>query len=191
MRDPIIYIVDDQRAVCSALREMLSVLGHEAEAFGSARDFLVALDATRPACLVADVRMPDMDGIELVRELVRRRLAVPTVLMSGYADVQMAVEAIKAGAEDLIEKPGSDELTLAIERCLTLSTEQFARRQSLDDVERKIPFSDSERNPGVRSRGARPHESRNRGRSGQESADSRIATEFKSWRRCKPTTLRC
>jgi two-component system, LuxR family, response regulator FixJ len=138
MRKPIIYIVDDQLAVCSALREMLSVRGNEVEAFGSARNFLDAFDATRPACLVADVRMPDMDGIELVRELERNRVGIPAVLMSGYADVQMAVKAIKAGAEDFIEKPGGDELTLAIERCLALSTERFASRQSQDDLERRF-----------------------------------------------------
>jgi two-component system response regulator FixJ len=138
MCKPIIYIVDDQLAVCSALGEMLSVLGNEVETFCSARDFLVALDATRPACLVADVRMPDMDGIELVRELARRSVGIPAVLMSGYADVRMAVEAIKAGAEDFIEKPGGDELTLTIERCLALAAEQFAGRQSRDDLERRF-----------------------------------------------------
>jgi two-component system, LuxR family, response regulator FixJ len=140
MRKPVIYIVDDQLEVSSALRELLSVLGNEAEAFRSAREFLDAFDHTRPACLLADVRMPDMDGIELVRELARRSLEVPAVLMSGYADIDMAVKAIKAGAEDFVEKPGGDELTSAIERCVALSAERFAARQSGDDLERRFRF---------------------------------------------------
>jgi two-component system response regulator FixJ len=144
MCKPIIYIVEDQPAVCSALGEMLSVLGNKVETFGSAREFLVALDATdandatRPSCLLADVRMPDMDGIELVRELARRSVSIPAVLISGYADVRMAVEAIKAGAEDFIEKPCGDDLTLAIERCIALSTGLFSGRQPEDDLERRF-----------------------------------------------------
>jgi two-component system response regulator FixJ len=138
MRKPIIYIVDDHLEVSSALRELLSVLGNEAEVFGSAREFLSAFDHTRPSCLLADVRMPDMDGIELVRELARGSVGTPAVLMSGYADVRMAVEAIKAGAEDFIEKPGGDELTSAIERCIALSTKLFTDRQLGDDLERRF-----------------------------------------------------
>jgi two-component system response regulator FixJ len=138
MRNPIIYIVEDQPAVRFALGEMLSVLGREVQTYGSAGEFLLALDATRPSCLLADVRMPDMDGIELVRELARRSVGIPAVLVSGYADVRMAVEAMKAGAEDFIEKPCGDELTLAIERCIALATMRLSGGRSEDDLERRF-----------------------------------------------------
>jgi two-component system, LuxR family, response regulator FixJ len=137
MSKPTVYIVDDQPAVCHGLSEMLSVLGYEVETFGSARRFLDTFDRARPGCLVADVRMPEMDGLELMHELSRRSIRLPVVLISGHADVPMAVAAIKAGAEDFIEKPLNDaQLIAAINRCLAQAFQQLASRQSLEDLER-------------------------------------------------------
>src|SRR5262245_59800312 len=113
MTKPTVYVVDDQPAVCHGLREFLSVLGYDVATFGSAQQFLKQLDAARPGCLVADVRMPVMDGIELMQELTRRSVRLPVVLISGHADVPMAVAAIKAGANDFIEKPINDALLIA------------------------------------------------------------------------------
>lgn len=116
---PTIFIIDDQQSVREALAEMLSVFGFDVETHASADAFLRAYEAPRPGCVVADVRMPGMDGIELVRELGRRAAALPVVLISGHADVPMAVAAIKAGAEDFIEKPVDDaQLVAAINRGL-------------------------------------------------------------------------
>jgi FixJ family two-component response regulator len=95
-----VYIIDDQQAVREALAEMLRLFGYSVESFASADAFLARVSAAPAGCIVADVRMPGMDGIELVRELARRRVALPVVLISGHADVPMAVAAIKAGAED-------------------------------------------------------------------------------------------
>lgn len=135
MTKPAVYIVDDQPAVRHALSEMLSVLGYDVETFGSAQDFLDAVVPDRPGCLVTDVRMPGMDGLELVLELSRRSIRLPVVLISGHADVPMAVMAIKAGAEDFIEKPLNDaHLVAAINRCLAQAFEQLAGRQSLGDL---------------------------------------------------------
>lgn len=139
MPRPTVYVVDDQPAVCHGLREMLSVLGYEVETFGSARQFLDSLDPARPGCLVADVRMPGMDGLELMQELARRAVRLPVVLISGHADVPMAVMAIKAGAEDVIEKPINDaQLVAAINRCLAQAFEQLAGRQSESELERRF-----------------------------------------------------
>src|SRR5262245_18009261 len=136
MTKPTVYIVDDQAAVCHGLREMLSVLGYQVETFGSAQQFLESFDRARAGCLVADVRMPGMDGLELVQELSRRSIQLPVILISGHADVPMAVAAIKAGAEDFIEKPLNDaQLIAAINRCLAQAFEQFAGRQSMQDLE--------------------------------------------------------
>ncbi|MEZ5817807.1 MAG: response regulator [Hyphomicrobiaceae bacterium] len=135
---PILYIVDDQPAVCHALSEMLSVLGYEVATFGSADQFLEAYKPPQAGCLIADVRMPGMDGIELMRELGLRNIHLPVILISGHADVPMAVAAIKAGAEDFIEKPVDDaQLVSAINRCLAQAFEQLAGRQSLQDLERR------------------------------------------------------
>jgi two-component system, LuxR family, response regulator FixJ len=139
MTRPIVYIVDDQPAICHALSEMLGVLGYEVETFASAQDFLAAFDPARPGCLVADVRMPGMDGIELMQELSRRSVRLPVVLISGHADVPMAVMAIKAGAEDFIEKPIDDkQLVAAINRCLAQAFESLAGRQTQEDLELKF-----------------------------------------------------
>jgi two-component system response regulator FixJ len=139
MTKPTVYIVDDQSAVCHGLREMLSVLGYEVETFGSAQQFLKLLDPTRPGCLVTDVRMPGMDGLELMKELARRSIGLPVMLISGHADVPMAVAAIKAGAEDFIEKPINDsQLVAAINRSLAQVFERLSSRQSMEELERRF-----------------------------------------------------
>jgi two-component system response regulator FixJ len=104
---------------------MLGVLGYSVKAYESADVFLAAIDERELGCIVADVRMPGTDGIGLVRELARRGIAMPVVLISGHADVPMAVAAIKSGAQDFIEKPVDDrQLVAAINRALARSFEQ-------------------------------------------------------------------
>ena len=124
-----------RRPCAQALGEMLRVLGYRVETYASADAFLEALSGPRPGCIVADVRMPGMDGIELVRELSRRGIALPVVLISGHGDVPMAVAAIKAGAEDFIEKPVDDaHLLAAINRCLARALDKLVREQSLEEL---------------------------------------------------------
>jgi two-component system, LuxR family, response regulator FixJ len=129
----VVNVIDDQDAVRNALAEMLRVFGYSVRTFDSADAFLAALTGEEAGCIVADVRMPGTDGIELVRELNRRNVALPVVLISGHADVPMAVTAIKAGAADFIEKPVDDvALLAAINRSLATT---YARQQSLGDVQ--------------------------------------------------------
>ena len=136
---PTLFLIDDQQAVREALGEMLRVLGYRVETCESADAFLEALTAPRPGCIVADVRMPGMDGIELVRELSRRGIALPVVLISGHGDVPMAVAAIKAGAEDFIEKPVDDaHLLAAINRCLARAFDKLVREQSLEELRLRL-----------------------------------------------------
>jgi two-component system response regulator FixJ len=130
-----VFVIDDQPSVRHALCEMLGAFGYDVEAFASADDFLRRLGAAQHACVVADVRMPGMDGIELVRELARRELALPVVLVSGHADVPMAVAAIKAGAEDFIEKPIDDaQLVAAINRGLARADVKRRAQERAQDV---------------------------------------------------------
>src|SRR5262249_15256551 len=135
MAVPTIFIIDDQESGRHALGEMLSVFGFTVETYDSADSFLQSIDPTWVGCLVADVRMPGTDGIELVRELNRRNIVLPVVLISGHADVPMAVAGIKAGAEDFIEKPIDDvQLVAAINRGLARTFEQQVRQQSLENL---------------------------------------------------------
>jgi two-component system response regulator FixJ len=130
-----VFVIDDQPSVREALCEMLSAFGYDVEGFASADDFLRRLGPAQQACVVADVRMPGMDGIELVRELARRELALPVVLVSGHADVPMAVAAIKAGAEDFIEKPIDDaQLVAAINRGLARASARRRAQERAQDV---------------------------------------------------------
>jgi two-component system, LuxR family, response regulator FixJ len=134
-----VFVIDDQQSVRHALAEMLGVFGFSVETYDSAMSFLAAIDPKRPGCVVADVRMPGMDGIELVRELAKRGAHIPVVLISGHADVPMAVAGIKAGAEDFIEKPVDDSaLIAAINRGLTRTFTQQVSHQSGETLTRQF-----------------------------------------------------
>lgn len=134
-----VFVIDDQKSVRDALGEMLGLFGFDVKTFDSAEGFLATLDGRQPGCVVADVRMPGMDGIELVRELSRRRITLPVVLISGHADVSMAVAAIKAGAEDFVEKPVDDVLLVAaINRGLARLIEEQSVRKSRGDLEARF-----------------------------------------------------
>ena len=118
-------LIDDQEDVRQALGEMLRLFGYTVDLYASATEFLGKANAPRPGCIISDVRMPGMDGIAFVKELARRPSRAPVVLISGHADVPMAVEALKAGAADFIEKPVDDvRLVASINRALALSAEQ-------------------------------------------------------------------
>jgi two-component system response regulator FixJ len=132
---PRIYLIDDQASVRHALGEMLSVFGFSVTTFPSADGFLEGAAVAPLGCIVADVKMPGTDGIELVRELARRDIALPVVLISGHADVPMAVAAIKAGAEDFIEKPVDDvQLVAAINRALARVFAEEDRRKAQEQI---------------------------------------------------------
>ena len=134
-----IFVIDDHAAVRDALGEMLSVFGYRVKTYESADRFLQELDQRNVGCVVADVRMPGTDGLGLVRELARRNVALPVILISGHADVPMAVAAIKSGAEDFIEKPVDDaQLVAAINRALAQRLEQESSHKSQDALDEKF-----------------------------------------------------
>jgi two-component system, LuxR family, response regulator FixJ len=103
--DGVIYIVDDDDAVRDSLSVLLEANGYTVRAFASAPEFLVAAPTLRPGVLIADIRMPEMDGLELQQRLIERSLAFPLIVITGHGDVPLAVRAMKAGALDFIEKP--------------------------------------------------------------------------------------
>ena len=108
-RSPVVFIVDDDEAVRSSLRLLLKSVGLVPTALESAREFLDKYDPAQPGCLVLDVRMPGMSGIELQETLNRQGAVIPVIFITGHGDVPMAVEAMQAGAFDFLQKPFRDQ----------------------------------------------------------------------------------
>jgi two-component system, chemotaxis family, CheB/CheR fusion protein len=118
-RPPAIFVIDDDSTVREALRDLLEADGRAVEAFESCEAFLDIYRPGRRGCLVVDARMPGMDGLELLQRLQSERHRLPAIMITGHGDVPMAVQAMKAGAVDFIEKPiGHKELLATIERTL-------------------------------------------------------------------------
>ncbi len=107
-----VFIVDDDEAFRDSVRELVNSVGLDAETFVSALEFLAAFDATRAGCLVADVRMPHMSGLELKTKLDELNSRMPIVFISGHGDIAMAVKAIKGGAVDFVQKPYHEQQLL-------------------------------------------------------------------------------
>jgi two-component system response regulator FixJ len=109
---PVVFVVDDDPAMRDSLRWLIESTGLQVETFADAQTFLARIRPDVPGCLVLDIRMPDMSGLDLQAELGRRSVGLPTIMVTGHAEVPMAVRAVKAGAIDFIEKPFSDQLLL-------------------------------------------------------------------------------
>jgi two-component system, LuxR family, response regulator FixJ len=107
--EPTIFIIDDDPAVRQALTVLVRSMRLRAEAYESAQQFLDALDSTRPGCLLLDVRMPGVSGLDLLEQLTRDQVRLPAIVMSAYGDVPMVVRAMKAGALNFLEKPCRDQ----------------------------------------------------------------------------------
>ncbi len=129
-----VFVVDDDRGVRDAMREMLTEAGYRTETFASAEAFLISYHAIGKACLVTDQRMPGMGGFEFLARLAAGGKALPAIVITGHGDIAMAVEAMKAGAFDFIEKPvRPDELLASIDRALrheASSVERSAWREA-------------------------------------------------------------
>jgi FixJ family two-component response regulator len=110
--DATVFVVDDEGAMRKSLCWLLESVGLRVEAYPRAEDFLESYDTARQGCLVVDMRMPGMSGLELQEELRGRGVAIPIIIISGYGEVPSAVRALKMGALDFVEKPFSDQLLL-------------------------------------------------------------------------------
>lgn len=121
---PIVRLVDDDDDYRGSQKLFLEMLGWQVRAYASAADFLAADDALAPGCLILDIRMPEMNGLELQRELVKRGTSLPVIFLTGHGDVSTAVHAMKYGAHDFIEKRGDPmELKAAVEKAVAKSLE--------------------------------------------------------------------
>jgi len=129
--DPIIFVVDDDAAVRHSTEMLIRSMGLRAESFSSAAEFLEDFDPQQPGCVILDIRMPGMSGLELQGHLRERDAAIPVIFVTGHGDVPMAVKAMKAGAVDFIQKPFRDqELIDRVHAALDQDKEQ--RRQDAD-----------------------------------------------------------
>jgi len=126
----IVYVVDDDDAIRDSLQFLLRSVGLASETYESALAFLDSFDPARHACVVADIRMPGMSGLELQQELNARHLELPIIFITGHGDVPMAVSAMKSGAADFIQKPFRDqELLDRIHKALQSDKERSISRQ--------------------------------------------------------------
>jgi FixJ family two-component response regulator len=103
--NPIVFLIDDDAAVRDAIRDLLFSVGHMVESFASAEEFLARRDPQACGCLVLDVRLPGTSGLELQKRLLAQKDRIPVIFISGYGDVPMAVQVMKAGAVDFLQKP--------------------------------------------------------------------------------------
>ncbi|MGA7219281.1 MAG: response regulator, partial [Candidatus Sulfotelmatobacter sp.] len=118
---PIVFIVDDDPSVRSSLKFLLSTVGLQVESFGSADTFLHRKPSDEPSCLVLDVRLPGLSGLDFQRELAARNIRIPIVFLTGHGDIPMSVRAMKAGAVEFLTKPFRDQdlldaVRIALER---------------------------------------------------------------------------
>lgn len=116
---PTVYLVDDDASFCTATARLLRASGFEVKMFSSASDFLAQRDADAPGCVVADLQMPEMNGLELQEALARTRQPLPVLFLTGNGDIPSTVRAMREGAEDFLEKRASKEKLLdAVKRAL-------------------------------------------------------------------------
>lgn len=139
MSDAVVHIVDDDAAVRDSIAFSLGTADLNTRTYESALALLAALPGIEPGCIVTDVRMPDMSGIELVRRLKQLHAPHPVIMITGHADVPLAIEAMKAGVVDFLEKPFEDESLLdAVHRALDLRAETEEQNAGLAAVQRRL-----------------------------------------------------
>ena len=139
---PLVLIVDDDAAMRRSTQFLLASVGLESQSFETAAAFLAAYpagDSGRPGCIVLDVRMPGVSGLELQRMLVERRCSLPIIIVTGHGDVPMAVAALKSGAHDFIEKPFKEQHLLdLVESAIGLSRARLVAAAARRSVEERL-----------------------------------------------------
>jgi FixJ family two-component response regulator len=142
--EPIAVLVDDDQAVCEALGELLNSVGLDTMAFSSSSELLEATLPDRPGCIVLDVRMPGLSGLDLQQHLAEHGIMTPIVFLTGHGDIAMSVQAMKSGAVDFLTKPVRDQTFLdaiskAIETDITRRTAASETRRNVELYETLTP----------------------------------------------------
>src|SRR3989344_1436410 len=139
MSEPIVHLIDDDEAVRTSLAFVLEMSDLPAKTYPSAIEFLEVAETLTGGCIVTDVRMPEMSGLDLVRRLKERNIKLPVIVITGHGDVPPAVEAMRAGVIDFIEKPFDDEVLLrSIRMALDTTAESDAQAQERQRFEEML-----------------------------------------------------
>lgn len=134
-----VYIVDDEEPVRESLRMLLEIHGFAARCFGSGADFLEAAGTGGSGCVLADLQMPGMDGLRLLTEMAAAGIRLPVVMMTGYGQVASAVQAMKSGALDFLEKPlTEDQLLACLERARASQVQLRQSRERRDEAATRL-----------------------------------------------------
>jgi two-component system response regulator FixJ len=135
----VVHLIDDDDAVRGSLVLLLKASGLLVEAYAGAQEFLEKLPHVSAGCIVTDVRMPEMDGLQFQQKLIERAVKMPVIMMTGHADVPMAVKALKSGAVDFIEKPFEHNVFLAaISKALRTGEAQAHAHAAADEIEARL-----------------------------------------------------
>ena len=132
--EPVVHIVDDDDAVRDALQMLMTSENIAAKTYASAEDFITQKNIKKPGCLLLDVRMPGMNGLQLLEQLKKNDISLPVILITGHGDISMAVQAMKDGAADFIEKPFNNErllntIKVCLDDCINLNSKTEERKQ--------------------------------------------------------------
>ena len=139
MTEATVFIVDDDQAMRSSLKWLIESVNMPVETFSSADEFIRSYYPGRSGCLLLDVRMPGMSGLELQEYLVNQQITIPVIIITGHGDVHMAVRAMKAGAVDFIEKPFNDEFLLnSIRNAINIDAEQRTVQAERAEIATKL-----------------------------------------------------
>jgi FixJ family two-component response regulator len=134
-QDPVVFVIDDDRMIRDGLQSLIKSVGLRVETFGSAQDFLAAKRPDSPACLVLDVRMPGLSGLDLQLKLSEAGIQIPIIFITGHGDIPMSVRAMKEGAYEFLTKPvrGQDLLD-AIQKAIASDRALRKERQELNEI---------------------------------------------------------
>jgi len=137
--DAVVYIVDDDELIRDSLRTLVKSVGLQAETFLSAQQFLDSILSDRPGCLVLDIRMPGLGGLDLQSELQKMHVSLPIIFITGHGTVPMSVRAMKAGAIDFLAKPFEDqELLDAIQQAIKQHNHIRIKENEINDISRRV-----------------------------------------------------
>jgi two-component system response regulator FixJ len=135
----VVHVIDDDEAMRQSLAFLLGAVGIEVQTYESAEAFLEIAPTVKAGCVITDVRMPGLSGVELLRQLRDRQVSIPVIMITGHGDVPLAVEAMKIGAMDFLEKPFDDEALLASVRSALDQLDRDQKRQAeRGDIEGRL-----------------------------------------------------
>jgi FixJ family two-component response regulator len=164
---PIVFVVDDDVSVGESLEALISTEGWRAECFASARDFLAHPRAGTPSCLILDVSLPDLNGLDLQKQLAGERLDMPIIFITGYGDIPMTVRAMRAGAVEFLTKPVAEDALLGAIRH-AIEHGEAARRGRASGAARLLRLAQPPRTRGHGAGGCGPSEQAGRRRTGDQ-----------------------